>query len=88
MERNLKFIPYNIGTFLVRSRSRHGYHHQVDLIECNCSCEAWQSTGSCEHLREAYKRRVRGRLPIIVAMNGRNDITRTEKMEERSKALG
>ena len=67
----MNFIPYNIGTFLVCSQSRQRYHHHVDLIDCNCSCEAWEFNGTCSHLREAYRRRRAGQLPMIVKMKGR-----------------
>jgi SWIM zinc finger len=67
----MRFIPYNIGTFLVRSQSRQRYVHHVDLIDCTCSCEAFEFDGTCRHLREAYRRRRAGQLPMIVKMEGR-----------------
>ena len=68
----MRFKPYNIGTFLVRSQSRQRYHHHIDLIDCTCSCEAFAFDGTCSHLQEAYRRRRAGKLPMIVMMKGRS----------------
>ncbi len=48
----MRFIPLDIGTYQVRSRSREG-HHIVDVIEHTCSCEGYQFYNVCEHLRKA-----------------------------------
>ncbi len=71
----MTFIPYDIGTYLVRSRTRSG-HHLLCLVgdECGCSCEGYEFSepfNTCAHYREALRRRQRGRLPMIVAMKGK-----------------
>jgi hypothetical protein len=64
----MRFIPYDIGTFLVPSRSRRGERHIIDLIDWTCSCEGYQSYMTCAHLREAWRRRTFEHLRIIVGM--------------------
>lgn len=79
----MRFTPYDIGTYLVRSRTRVGVHlvsllgdgftaENADDPE-GCSCEGFETSkpfNTCAHYREAIKRRQRGKLPMIVAMSG------------------
>ena len=51
----MRFIPYDNGTYLVRSRSRDG-HHIVDINEFTCSCEGYQFYQTCDHLAAAIKK--------------------------------
>ncbi len=71
----MTFIPRDIGSYLVRSRSRDGYH-VVDLLgdDHGCSCEGYEFSepfSTCAHYREALRRRQQGRLPMIVAMKAK-----------------
>jgi hypothetical protein len=68
----MRFIPHDIGTFLVRSRSRDG-HHIVDVIEGTCSCEGYQRNDTCAHLDD-WRRRYTN-LTMIIAMRARNPMT-------------
>jgi len=69
----MKFIPLDIGTFLVTSRSRPGDWHIVSLLPdeyYGCSCEDYakgESFNTCRHVREAERRRRLGRLAMVVA---------------------
>lgn len=42
--------PYR---FLVRSNSKPDQHHLVDLLENECSCEAWtfKKQADCKHIK-------------------------------------
>jgi hypothetical protein len=51
----MRFIPYDNGTYLVRSRTRTG-HHIVDVNEMTCSCEGYEFNQTCDHLRTAMRR--------------------------------
>ena len=72
---HMKFIPLDIATFLVPSRTRHDVCHILSLVgDTGCSCEAYEHSApfnTCAHYREAMRRRQRGKLSIIVAMKGR-----------------
>ncbi len=71
----MTFKAFDIGSYLVRSRSRDGYHI-VDLLgdDHGCSCEGYEFSepfNTCAHYREALRRRQIGRLKVIVAMRGK-----------------
>jgi len=51
----MKFVAFDNGTYLVRSRTRAG-HHVVDINEMTCSCEGFQFYLTCDHLRAALRR--------------------------------
>lgn len=57
----MRFIPYDNGTYLVRSRSREGVHI-VDVEEMTCSCEGYHYYATCGHLRAALRRYGRVRM--------------------------
>jgi hypothetical protein len=75
----MTFRAFDIGTFLVRSRSRHGEEHILSLIGDpeeggGCSCEGYRFSApfnTCAHYREAIRRRQSGKLSVIVAMKGK-----------------
>lgn len=74
----MKFIPLDIGTYLVMSRSRPGEYHILSLLgngdDYGCSCEGYRFSEpwpTCVHMRVAYRLRRQGKLPIIVGMKGR-----------------
>jgi len=72
----MTFQPFDIGTYLVKSRTRPEVTHILSLLgeDQGCSCEAYDFThpfSTCAHYREALKRRRQGRLPMIVAMKGK-----------------
>lgn len=73
----MRFIPLDIGTFLVTSRSEPGSHHIVSLLPDDyygCSCIGYQLSepcNTCRHIREAEKRRQLGRLAMIVGIRMR-----------------
>lgn len=77
----MTFIPFDIGTYLVKSRTRDGEAHLLNLLgnegeddPWGCSCEGYEFSepfNTCAHYREALRRRRQGRLPMIVAMKGR-----------------
>jgi hypothetical protein len=64
---------HDIGTFLVRSRSRPGEWHVVSVLideYYGCTCEGFQTSapfGTCAHIREVTWRLMRHRLSMIVA---------------------
>ena len=73
-----KFIPLDIGTYFVASRSRPWIKHLVSIIpdeHFGCSCESFEFGGeyfpTCAHIREACRKRRLGKLPMIVGMKGR-----------------
>ena len=66
----MRFIPFDIGTYLVHSGSRPAVWHVVSLIPdeyYGCSCEAYDYAYTCRHIREAERRRRMGRLMMVVA---------------------
>jgi hypothetical protein len=71
----MRFLPLDIGTYLVMSRSRKGEYHIVCLLgeERGCSCEAYQFSepfNTCVHIRTAYRLRRQGKLKMIVGVKG------------------
>ena len=46
----MRFIPFDIGTYRVKSRTRDG-HHILDIREGTCSCEGFEFYKDCDHLR-------------------------------------
>ena len=71
----MKFIPFDILTFLVASRTRREVCHILSFIDpVGCSCEAYENSApfnTCAHYREALRQRQKGKLGVIVAMKGR-----------------
>ena len=68
--------PYGIGTFLVKSRTRDGWHLVSVLIDeyYGCTCEGFQMSsplGTCAHIREVTWRLMRHRLAMVVGFVGR-----------------
>ncbi len=68
----MRFIPYDIGTYLVKSRTRDG-HHIVDMLEVTCSCEGYDQRGTCEHLQDLLRQKTN--MKTVVAMRARNPMT-------------
>lgn len=62
---------YDIGTFLVKSRTRDGWHLVSVLIDeyYGCTCEGFQTSaplGTCAHIREVTWRLMQHRLGMVV----------------------